>query len=350
MVCTMRLREYIIRRLLLMIFVLFFVLVICFILSHAIANPVYAYVTPRMTAAQIEQLKVKYHLNDDLLTQFAYWLNGLLRGDLGYSRAASAPVTDAIAIYFPATLELSIVAIVLGLGIGIPLGIKSATKKDQPIDHVLRVTALGGVAMPIFWFALILQFFLYYGLYTATGGKFYFPASFRGSDGTIAFFSTHRITGLYLLDSLLYGRVDLFLDSLWHIILPASCLAYLFLANISRMMRSSMLEVMRQDYIILARSKGLSEKVVIYKHAMRNALIPTVTTGGLVFGGLLVGAVLTETVFAWPGIGRWSTQAMLSLDQGGIMGFVLISGLIYSIANLIVDILYAFLDPRVRYG
>jgi ABC-type dipeptide/oligopeptide/nickel transport system permease component len=344
----MKLRDFIIRRLLLMIPVIFGVLVFSFLLSHAIGDPAAAYTSERMTEAQIAAIRARYHFDQPLVIQFWYYLAGLLQGDLGWSRSANMPTTQAIAVFFPATMELSMVAIIIGLAMGIPLGIKSAIKKDQPVDHVLRVFSLGGVSMPIFWFALMLQLFLYYEL--QSHGLPYFPLLSRGSDATLTFFATHRITGLYLIDSLLWLRFDLFLDSLWHIILPAFCLAYLMLATISRMMRSSMLEVMRQDYITLARSKGLSERVVIYKHAMRNALIPTVTVTGLAFGGLLTGAVLTESVFAWPGIGRWSTLAMLSMDLGGIMGFVLLSGIVYSFANLIVDILYAFIDPRVRYG
>jgi peptide/nickel transport system permease protein len=343
----MKLREFIIRRLLLMIPVIFGVLIVCFVLSHIVGEPWAAYVSPRMTESQINQIKAKYHFNDDIFTQFFYYMDGLLHGDLGYSRAASRPVAEAIGLYFPATMELAIVAIIMGLAMGIPLGVKSAIKKDQPVDHVLRVFSLGGVSMPIFWFALMLQYVLYYQL--TVHGIALFPGDARGGVETVAFMSTHQITGLYLVDSLLNGRLDLFIDSFMHILLPAFCLAYSMLAVISRMMRSSMLEVMRQDYIILARSKGLAEKVVIYKHAMKNALIPTVTVGGLVFGGLLTGAVLTENIFTWPGIGRWSTQAILFNDIGGIMGFVLMSAIVYSFANLVVDVLYAFLDPRIRY-
>jgi peptide/nickel transport system permease protein len=345
----MRLREYIIRRLLLMIPVIFGVLIISFIMSHMVGDPVAAYVGPNTPVSEIALIRAEYHLNDPLIVQFFYYLGGLIQGNWGYSRSASAPVTEAIALKLPATAELAIVAIIIAVAIGIPVGIQSAVRKDKPADHVLRVFSLSGVSMPIFWFALILQFFLYYEL-TIAGSPFYFPLSERGSETTILFLTAHRITGMYMLDSLLLGRFDLFLDSLWHIILPAFTLAFTMLAGISRMMRSSMLEVMRQDYITLARSKGLSERVVIYRHAMRNALIPTVTITGLLFGGLLTGAVLTETIYSWPGIGMWSVSAMLSDDIGGIMGFVLLSGFVYAFANLVVDVIYGFLDPRVRYG
>jgi peptide/nickel transport system permease protein len=345
----MRLREFIIRRLLLIIPVIFGILLISFIMSHMVGDPVAAYVSINTPPAEVALVRQELHLNDPLIVQFVYYLGGLLRGNWGYSRSASEPVTEAIALKLPATAELAIVAIIIAVAIGIPVGIQSAVKKDKPADHALRVLSLSGVSMPVFWFALILQFFLFYEL-TSIGSPFYFPLNQRGSIGTIAFLTAHRITGMYLVDSLLLGRFDLFLDSLWHIILPAFTLAFTMLAGISRMMRSSMLEVMRQDYIILARSKGLSERVVIYRHAMRNALIPTVTITGLLFGGLLQGAVLTETIFAWPGIGMWATASMLSADIGGIMGFVLLSGFVYAFANLVVDVMYGFLDPRVRYG
>jgi peptide/nickel transport system permease protein len=314
-----------------------------------VGDPVAAYIGPNTPLAEIAIIRAEYHLNDPLPVQFFYYLGGLLKGDWGYSRSASLPVTQAIALKLPATAELAITAIIMAVAIGIPVGIQSAVKKDKPADHVLRVFSLSGVSMPVFWFALILQFFLYYEL-TIAGSPFYFPLSQRGSLDTIQFLTAHRITGMYMLDSLLLGRFDLFLDSLWHIILPAFTLAFTMLAGISRMMRSSMLEVMRQDYITLARSKGLAERVVIYRHAMKNALIPTVTITGLLFGGLLTGAVLTETIYSWPGIGMWATSAMLTDDMGGIMGFVLLSGFIYAFANLVVDVLYGFLDPRVRYG
>jgi peptide/nickel transport system permease protein len=345
----MRLREFIIRRLLLIIPVIFGVLVISFILSHSMGDPIYAYVTPHTPRWEYDIIRQQHHLNDPLPIQFLYYIVGLFQGDWGYSTTASLPVTEAIANYFPATMELAIVAIIMAVAIGIPVGIQSAIKKDRPVDHALRIFSLSGVSMPIFWFALMLQVILSYGL-LVSGSPFYFPFYQRGSTDTLSFMSQHRITGLYLIDSLLGGRFDVFLDSLWHLILPCFCLAFSMLAGISRMMRSSMLEVMKQDYIILARSKGLTERVVIYRHAMRNALIPTVTVGGLMFAGLLGGAVLTETIFAWPGIGRWATGAMLNTDIGGIMGFVLILGFVYAFANLVVDVMYGFLDPRVRYG
>lgn len=341
-------RDYAIRRIFLMIPVIFGVLLITFTLSHVIGDPVAAYVTERTTEEHIQMIITKHHLDEPLHIQFFYYLSDLLHGDWGYSQTGHQPVIQCIADFFPATLELSLVAIVLSLAMGIPLGIISAVKKDKPVDHVSRIYSLSGISMPIFWFALMMQYVFFF--WFKTHGLPYLPSGFRAHWLTEIEHPLTRITGLYILDSLLTLNWPMLVDSIAHIIMPAFCLAYLQMALITRMMRSSMLEVMRQDYIILARSKGLSERVVIYKHALKNALIPTVTVTGLAFGALLAGAVLTETIFSWPGIGRWATSAILTTDFGGIMGFVLVVAFVYVLVNLLVDLLYGVLDPRIRYG
>ncbi|MGY5856044.1 MAG: ABC transporter permease, partial [Candidatus Thorarchaeota archaeon] len=222
----------------------------------------------------------------------------------------------------------------------------SATKKDQKVDHFTRIFSLAGVSMPIFWFALMLKYIFFYqftvlGLPNLPGGERYTFVTF----GTFDY-----ITGFLLIDSLLVGNIRLFIDALRHLIMPAFCLGYLTLAIITRMMRSSMLEVLKEDYITLARSKGLTERIVIYRHALRNALIPTVTVIGLAFGGLITGAVLTETIFQWPGLGRWAVRAILFSDIAAITGFTLLVALIFVTANLVVDLVYGVLDPRIRFG
>ena len=342
-------RDYIIRRLILLIPVVFGISMITFVLSHIVGDPVAAYITEQTQEWQIAIIIRQHHFDEPILNQYFYYLVDLLRGDWGYSRAVSLPALECVFRFFPATFELSLVAIILTLGLGIPIGVISAVKKDKPVDHGTRLFALAGVSMPVFWFALILLFFFYYQLHVA--GLPYFPQGGRldyvhaGYDYPIT-----QITGLFLLDSILTLNLPMFLDALWHIFLPAFCLSLVNMALVVRMMRSSMLEVMRQDYITMARSKGLSERVVIYKHALRNAMIPTLTVGGLIFGGLLSGAVLTESVFSWPGMGRWATQAIVTTDFGGINAFVLIVGIIYVTVNLIVDLLYGVMDPRIRYG
>jgi peptide/nickel transport system permease protein len=266
-------------------------------------------------------------------------------GNWGYSRTAHLYVTEAIAVKLPATIELALVAMILAVIVGIPLGILSATKKDKAADHITRVIALAGVSMPIFWFALILKYVFFYQFFV--WGLPFLPEGGRYSYEYIQY---DPITNFVLIDSLATMNIVLFFDALVHLVLPGFALGYLTLAIITRMMRSSMLEVLKEDYITLARSKGLRERVVIYKHALRNAMIPTVTVIGLAFGGLMTGAVLTETIFSWPGLGRWSTRAILTSDIPSINAFTLIVAFIFVGANLVVDLIYGTLDPRIRYG
>jgi peptide/nickel transport system permease protein len=323
-----------------------------FTLSHVMGDPVAAYITSqdvRLSDEQIQRIVVAHHLNDPLYGQYFYYLNDLLRGDWGISRTDSnRPVLISIQNYFPATAELSLVSLLFALVLGIPIGIISAVRKDRPVDHATRLFSLVGVSTPVFWLALILQYVFYYQFKLHSLPSL--PASGRVNQFLWLDHPLHVITGMYTVDSLITGNFPIFFDSLVHLILPAFALSYVFMAVFVRMMRSSMLEVMRQDYITLARSKGLSERVVIYRHALRNAMIPTVTVAGLAFGGLLAGAVLTETVFSWPGVGRWSTSAIVRDDIASIMGFMLIIAMVYMLANLIVDLLYAWIDPRIRLG
>lgn len=350
----MRLRAYVTRRLILAVPVLFGVSMLTFTLSHIVGGPigaVAAYVRNEQqlhNPAALDVLIKQHHLDRPLHEQYYYYLIELLHGDWGYSRTGRQPVLDAIRQYFPATFELSIFATIISLVVGVILGIVSAVRKDQPVDHATRLASLTGVSMPVFWLGLILQYVFYYSL--RINRLPYLPSSGRVDIFVALDRPLQTITGLYLLDSLLTGNLPFFLSSLHHIILPSMALSYIYLAVIARIMRSSMLEVMRQDYITLARSKGLSERVVIYRHALRNAAIPTVTSTGLMFGALLAGATLTETVFAWPGLGKWATEAILTTDIATVMGFALIVAVIYLMVNLIVDLMYGFFDPRIRYG
>ena len=336
----MKLRDYIIRRLILLIPVLFGVTFITFLLSHLAGDPIAAWVTSKTPKSMYPMIIAQHHLNDPIPLQYVYYVNDLLHFNLGLSASEGGrPVAAALAQYFPATLELTITAMILTLLIGIPIGIISAIRKDRIEDHIVRVFSLCGVSIPIFWFALILQyvFFLKLG-WLPLGGRL--PATMSPPPS---------VTGLYTVDSLLAGQWNTFVQAVLHLILPGFCLSFSSLAVISRLTRSSMLESMSQDFVRTARAKGLSERVVVMKHALRNALIPTTTMAGLAFGALLSGAVLTETVFMWPGIGRYSTRAITSNDFASIMGFTLLVVVVYVIMNLVVDILYVFLDPRVKY-
>lgn len=337
----MKLQDYILRRLLLLIPVLIGVTFITFSLSHMTGDPAAAWITDKTPPARYAIIVAQHHLNDPLPMQYLYYVNDLLHLDLGLSASEGGrPVINALEDYFPATLELTVSAMILTLLIGIPIGIISAIKKDRIEDHIVRIFSLCGVSIPIFWFALILQYVFYLQLgWLPLGGRLSMLMS-----------APPRVTGLYTIDSLLSGQFDVFVQAVIHLILPSFCLAYTSLALIARLTRSSMLEVMTQDYIRTARAKGLSERAVVWKHALRNALIPTATMAGLAFGSLLTGAVLTETIFMWPGIGRYSVRAISSNDFASIMGFTMIVVIVFVLMNLLVDILYAYLDPRVKYG
>jgi ABC-type dipeptide/oligopeptide/nickel transport system permease component len=337
----MRLTAYIIRRLLLLIPVLLGVSLLVFGLTRISGDPGAAYITEKMNEYQIEQIYEKFHLNEPIWTQYVYWLQGILQGDWGVSKVQNnRPVLDTIGTFFPATFELTFISIMIAIIVGVFIGTMSSTRKDRPFDHTVRVISLIGVSLPIFWLGLILLQVFYLNLG-------WFPNGGRYSDVYFIQGLPH-ITGFLLLDSLLVGNFSLFGNALWHIFLPAITLAFGTIAVIIRIMRSSMLEVLNQDYIKTARAKGLPEKVVIKKHARRNALIPTTTVVGLSFGGLLGGAVLTETIFRWPGLGKWAASAILRLDWASIMGFTLLVAIIYVLVNLIVDLMYAYLDPRVK--
>jgi len=337
----MRLLNYVIKRLLLLIPVLIGVSIIVFALTRISGDPAAGYINEKMTPSQIEQVYEKYHFNEPVYQQYVYWLKGIVELDWGWSKTAALPVTDAIAYYFPATLELTIVSITMAIFIGIYLGIGSAVRRNKPFDHVTRVVSLIGVSLPIFWLALILQFLFAY----------YFDIlPFTGRLDDVYYLKGYyeKITGLVLMDSLLLGNFDMFLNGIKHLLLPAVTLSFGTIAIVTRIMRNSMLEVLSLDYIKTARAKGLNERSIIWKHARKNAMIPTTTVIGLSFGGLLSGAVLTESIFGWPGLGKWSANSIRLFDYNSVLGFCLMVAIIYVLVNLVVDVMYAYLDPRVR--
>ncbi len=337
----MRLRDYIIRRLLLLIPVLLGLSVIVFALTRLGGDPAAMYITERMTPAQVAAVYEKYGFNQPEYIQYLRWLQGALTGDLGYSQTAHMEVLQAIATFFPATFELTTVAIIFAVLLGIPLGILSAKRRNEAIDHAARVFALTGVSIPVFWLGIMLQFVFFFYLHLL-------PIGYRSDPNTGIWNTIAHPTGFYTIDSILAMSWPAFTDAVTHLILPGVTLSYVSMAIIARIMRSSMLEVLGAEYIKTARAKGLSDQVVVRKHAVRNALIPTTTVIGLSYGGLLGGAVLTETVFNWPGIGQWSVTAALNRDLASVLGFTLLAAVIYVLVNLIVDVTYAYLDPRIR--
>ncbi len=335
----MNLTSYIARRLALMVLVVFGVLIITFVISHVIpADPVLAILGGNAPTDKVDALRRQLGLDRPLPQQFVDYLWGAVRGDLGRSLRTGRPVWVDIQQYFPATVELTVSAILVAIILGIPLGVISATRRNQVQDHTTRVFSIVGVSMPVFWTGLVLLLLLYYRLGWLPG-----PGRLD-----LAILPPPSRTRLLILDSLLAGNWAALGNAVAHLIMPAFVLGYVATATIARVTRSSMLDVLYQDYIRTARSKGLLERVVILRHALRNALIPTVTIIGLVFGGLLEGSVLTETIFAWPGLGRYITTGYISLDYPAVMGGTLYIAVVFSIVNLIVDLTYAFLDPRIR--
>ncbi|PNX48151.1 MAG: peptide ABC transporter permease [Thermoplasmata archaeon M9B2D] len=334
--------EFIVRRLLLLIPVLIGVTIITFTVSHVIpADPARAFAGgPKAQPDVIERITKELHLDEPIWIQYFYYLNNLIHFDLGKSYLESRPVAEALGQYFPATLELTIFAMLIAIPLGILGGIISAVRRNKLSDHLTRIIAIVGYSLPIFWLALMLQYLLAYLIPI-------FPLEGRLAIGMNP---PTSITGLYVFDSILTGNLNTLGSTLIHLVLPAFTLGFATLALILRMTRSSMLEVMGMDYIRTGRAKGLSNRKIIYKHALRNALIPTITVTGLAFGGLLGGAVLTETIFNWPGMGRFAARAVLGFDFNAVMGFTIVIAIIYVIANLVVDILYAVIDPRVKLG
>jgi len=335
----MNLATYVARRLALMVLVVFGVLIITFVVSHVVpADPVGAILGGNAPQEKVDALRRQLGLDKPLHLQFVFYIWGALHGDLGRSLRTGRPVWEDIQQFFPATVELTFSAIFLAILLGIPLGVISAARRNQVSDHTARVFSIVGVSMPVFWTGLVLMLLLYYRLGWLPG-----PGRL---DLEVLPPPSH--TRLLLVDSLLAGNWEALRNAIGHLIMPAFVLGYVATATIARMTRSSMLDVLYQDYIRTARSKGLRERVVILRHALRNALIPTVTVIGLVFGGLLEGSVLTETIFAWPGLGRYITTGYITLDYPAVMGGTLYIAVVFSIVNLIVDLTYAVLDPRIR--
>jgi peptide/nickel transport system permease protein len=288
---------------------------------------------PIMVAA----FRHKWGLDLPLWERYGIFLNGLLHGNLGNSIASRRPVLDDIVDYAPATIELGTIAFALALAVGLPLGVLAAVRRDSWIDHLARVLSLVGVSAPTFWLAFIMLAIFYGALDWAPG---------PGRLDAIAF-PPPRVTGFLLIDTVLAGDWDTFHDAAAHLVLPSIVLASGTLGLITRTTRAAMLEALSQDYVRVAHAKGLREWMVVLGHALPNALLPVVTLGGLAYANLLSGAVLTETVFSWPGLGRYTFQSAVSLDFPAITGITTIVAVVFVLVNFMVDMSYALLDPRV---
>jgi len=376
----MKLYEYVIRRLIFMIFVLIAISLIVFYLTRGTLPPASAlapYITPKMS--DVEKLQVAQSLGVaepgcpsysayidrvsgcivPLYQQYFSWLRLVLSGNWGYSQipgiAVGTTTWQLFTDRFPYTAELAAVAVILTVVLAIPMGIISATHNNKAPDHASRIIALAGYSMPLFWLGFMLQlvFVLYLtvphgteqvGLLQSSGTLYTQCALCISNPGSITAY-----TGAPLLDSIFSGNAAYFWDSLLAIALPAFTLSFGTLGALTRVVRSSMMECLRQDYVVLARSKGLRERTVVYRYALKNAMLPALTITGYIAAALLGGAVIVEDVFSWPGIGAAALDASLYLDVNFLELYTLVAAVIIVVANLVVDVLYAYLDPRVRY-
>ncbi|MFC3862684.1 ABC transporter permease [Deinococcus antarcticus] len=339
--------SYLIRRLFRTLLVMIGISLVVFVFVRSIpGDPATAMLgeraTPEAAAALREQLGLNkpwfFNPGNPLDAQYPKYLNALLHGDLGAGIKSNIPVKDDLKTRFPATAELSIAAMGFALLIGLPAGILAAIRRNSIWDNLATTISLVGVSMPVFWLGLLLSYFFAVKLG-------WLPPSARLGNET----QIQPITGLYVLDSLLRGDFKAMWDAMKHLVLPAIALGSIPLAIVARITRSSLLDVLGQDYVRTARAKGLDFRAVNLKHALRNALLPVVTVVGLQVGALLGGAVLTETIFSWPGIGSWVYEAISQRDYPVIQGGVIFAALVVSIVNLLVDLSYAALDPRIQY-
>ncbi len=348
--------QYIFRRILGLIPVLIGISLMVFTLTRIIpADPALLILGERATPEAQARLREQLGLNEPLFfntaavaetgsplalfdAQYFNFVGGALTGDLGRSYFTRIDVRDGLIQRFPATFELAVTAMIFALVIGIPAGVFASLYRGTAIDTVLMIGALSGVSFPVFWLAIIL-------IYIFSINLGWLPPSQR-LDVSL---SLQPVTGLYVLDGLLRGNLEVSWNALKHLILPGIALGTIPLAIVVRMTRSSMLEVLGQDYVRTAKAKGLARSLVVNKHALRNALLPVVTVVGLSFGSLLSGAILTETVFSWPGIGKWVYDAISSRDYPIIQGGVVFVAFVFVVVNLLVDLSYAVIDPRIQY-
>jgi peptide/nickel transport system permease protein len=337
-----KLRYYVIRRLLLSILVILGVCVITFVLARLVpSNPAVMWVGSHPTAEQIARAREELGLNQPLHVQFYIYMTHLLRGDFGVSIRTHDRVLHDLATFLPASLELILTGMLLAVVVGIPLGVISSLRRDKPADHATRLTSVIGVSLFTPWLGMMLQllFFRWLGI---------LPVGERIDTQIWVTQAFPVVTGFYTIDSLLAGDWVAFQSVLVHLLLPAVTLAAFPIGLITRMTRSTMVDILQEDYVRTAKSYGLSERVIAYKYALRNAIGPTITVLALTFAYSLVETFLIETVFNWPGLGRYAALSIISLDYPAIMGIAIVIAIIYVFLNLAVDIAQAYLDPRIR--
>lgn len=315
-------------------------LAVTFFIGRVIpVDPVLAIVGDRAPEHVVARVREELGLNKPLYEQFGIYIQKVAHGDFGTSVLTANPVLQDIARTFPATLELATLGILIGVTVGVPLGVWAAVRRGGVVDQVVRVMGLIGYSVPIFWLGLMALVLFYARLGWVSG---------PGRIDVVYQYTLQPVTGLLLVDAALGGEWDAFRNALSHLILPASLLGYFSLAYISRMTRSFMLNELSQEYVVAARAKGLSETRIIWRHALRNAMVPLVTVIALSYAGLLEGSVLTETVFAWPGLGLYLTNSLQNADMNAVLGATIVVGSVFIGLNLVSDLLYQLLDPRTR--
>jgi peptide/nickel transport system permease protein len=327
------------KRLLLFGFMLLGLLTVMFLITNvAPGDPARLMAGQNATQDMVETIRREYGLDKSLPEQYAVYIGGVVRGDLGRSIVSTKPVVEELLRYFPATFELVLVAMGLGILIGVPFGMLSAVYRDSWIDHATRIFSVSGVALPAFWFGLLLQ--LYFAVHLE-----WLPVSGRLDLVTLP---PEPITRLYLIDSLLRGEFETFIEAFQHIILPALVLSFPCLASILRVNRAEMLEVLQSDYITAAKANGIPAFRIVTLYALKNAMLPTLAIIGLRFGWMLGSTVLVETVFDWPGIGLYAVQSALYSDFKPVLGVTLLIGFCFIFINFLIDLAYGWLDPRLR--
>jgi len=315
-------------------------LLVTFLIGRVVPiDPVLAAVGDRAPPDVYERVRIELGLHLPLWQQFLIYVGDVLRGDFGRSVLTARPVLEDIVRVFPATLELATVATVIGVALGIPLGVLAATHQGRFLDHLVRVVGLIGYSVPVFWLGLV-GLLIFYARLDWVAGPGRLDVFYEGL--------VPPVTGVLLVDSLLAGDLDIFVNAFWHLLLPASILGYFSLAYIARMTRSFMIEQLGQEYVTTARVKGLSERRVVWRHALGNTLVPLITVVALSYANLLEGSVLTETVFAWPGLGLYITNSLLNADMNAVLGGTVVVGTVFIGLNLLSDLLYRLLDPRAR--
>lgn len=318
------------------------VVIVTFVLTRALpGDPAAYYAGPAATKEAIEQVRKKLGLDKDLADQFVDYVRALARGELGNSISTGQPVAHEIVTRLPASIELTLLGLVFAIGVAVPIGVIAALRPNSWIDHACRVIATAGVSLPIFFTGLLMIYVFYFllGIAPPPLGRievFYSPPP--------------HVTGFFLVDSLVAGDLPVFFATVKQLILPALTLGIFALAPLARMTRASMLSVLSADFVRTARASGLSSGTVLVRYALRNALLPVVTTLGMVFSFLLGMSVIVEKVFAWPGVGSFALEALVASDHAPVQGFVLAMAVLYTLLNLVIDLLYVVIDPRVRLG